>query len=97
MSEKNKLISQVILLAEKNGLTEISPVELNDGGNLSIYLAPYPVVARISTVISKEDPDLAREILERELQIANHLQSRGVPVVLPADLIDAGPYDINGS
>lgn len=97
MSEKGDLISQVLLMAEKSGLTEITPVELNDGGNLSIHLAPYPVVARIATVISKEDPELAYQILNRELQVAYHLQTRGVPVLLPTDLIDAGPHDIGGT
>lgn len=97
MSERNELISKVLLLAEKNGLTEISPVELDDGFNLIIHLSPYPVVARISTALSEEDSDLAYQIQQRELQVANHLQSSGVPVLLPTDLINPGPHDIGGT
>ncbi len=97
MSEKNELVSQVLLIAENHGLTKITTIELNNGGNLSIHLAPYPVVARIATVLSKEDPDLAYQILDRELQVAYHLQTRGVPVLLPADIIDAGPHNIAGT
>ena len=97
MAEKSELVSRVLLLAEKNGFTEISPVELNDGGNLIIHLSPYPIVARISTAISEEDPDQAYKIQQRELQVANHLQTSGVPVLLPTDMIDAGPYDIGGT
>lgn len=97
MSEKDKLISQVVLIAEKTGLTEITPIELSNGGNLIIHLAPHPIVARIATVISKEDAEYAYKILNRELRVARHLQSKGVPVLLPTDLIDAGPYDVGGT
>jgi len=97
VSKKGNLISQVLLMAEKNGLTGITPIELSDAGNLSIHLAPYPIVARIATVISEEDADLAYKILVRELRVARHLQSKGVPVLLPADLTDAGPHDVGGT
>ncbi len=97
MSEKDKLISQVLLIAEKTGLAEIKPVELSNGGNLIIHLAPHPIVARIATVISKEDAEYAYKILDRELRVARHLHSKGVPVLLPTDHTDAGPYDIGGT
>lgn len=96
MSEKGNLISQVLLIAKKNGLTKITPVVLNDAGNLSIHLAPYPIVARIATVLSKEDSDLAYEVLVRELRVARHLQSKDVPVLTPVELADAGPHDVGG-
>lgn len=51
-------------------------------------------MARIATVISKKDAEYAYKILDRELRIARYLQSKGVPVVLPTDLTDAGPYDV---
>ncbi|WP_235918131.1 phosphotransferase [Paenibacillus lutrae] len=57
----------------------------------------YPIVARIATVISKEDADHAYQILDRELRAARHLHSKGIPVLLPSDHIDAGPYDIGGT
>ncbi|CAN7542532.1 phosphotransferase family protein [Paenibacillus sp. LjRoot56] len=97
MSEKGKLVSQVLLIAEKTGLTEITPIELSNGGNLIIYLAPHPIVARIATVSSKEDSENAYKILDRELRVARHLQSKGIPALLPSELIDAGPYDVGGA
>lgn len=97
MSEKGKLISQVLLIAEKAGLTDITPIELSNGGNLIIHLAPHPIVARIATVISKEDTENAYKILDRELRVARHLQSKKVSVLLPTDLTNAGPYDVGGT
>ncbi|KRE55982.1 phosphotransferase [Paenibacillus sp. Soil750] len=97
MSEKGKLVSQVLLIAEKTGLTEITPIELSIGGNLIIHLSPYPIVARIATVSSKEDSEYANKILVRELRVASHLQSKGIPALLPSELTDAGPYDVGGA
>jgi hypothetical protein len=97
VSEKGKLISQVLLIAEKAGLTDITPIELSNGGNLIIHLTPHPIVARIATVISKEDAENAYKILDRELRVARHLQSKKVPVLLPTDLTNAGPYDVGGT
>ncbi|WP_246362712.1 hypothetical protein [Paenibacillus alba] len=95
--EKGILISQVLSIAESNGLTDITPIELSNGGNLIIHLAPYPIVARIATVISKENAEYAYKILDRELHISRHLQSKSVPVLCPADLSDAGPHDVAGT
>ena len=97
MPEKVELISQVLLIAAEAGFTEITPIELSSGGNLIIHLSPYPIVARISTVLSKQDADYAYAILNRELHVARHLHSKGVPVLLPTNLADAGPYDVGGT
>ncbi|WP_068776768.1 aminoglycoside phosphotransferase family protein [Paenibacillus sp. FJAT-26967] len=97
MSVKGKLISEVLLIAEKAGLNKVTPIELSNGANLIIHLDPHPIVARIATVLSKEDAAYAYKILDRELRVARHLQSKGVPVLLPSDPIDAGPYDIGGT
>jgi hypothetical protein len=90
-------MSQVLVIAEKLGITGITPIELSDGGNLIIHLAPHPFVARIATVMSQETADCAYRMLERELEVARHLHSKGVPALLPADLIDAGPYRVGGT
>ncbi|KRE51199.1 hypothetical protein [Paenibacillus sp. Soil522] len=37
---------------------------------------------------------IAYHILERELQVARHLQTSGVPVLLP--IHNAGPHDVDG-
>lgn len=97
MSNKSKLVSQVLSTAEKTGLTDITPIELSDGGNLIIHLAPHPIVARIAIVNSEENAEYAYKILDRELRIARHLQSKDIPVLLPIGLSDAGPYDVGGT
>lgn len=97
MSVNRKLISEILILAENAGWNEITPIELSNGGNLIIHLAPHPIVARIATVLSNEDADYAYQILDRELRVARHLQSKGVPVLAPTDLLDAGPHDMGGT
>lgn len=96
MPYKAKLISQVLLTAKRVGLSDITPYVLSEGGNLIIHLSPHPIVARVATVISEENPDQAKRLLTRELRVARHLQNKGVPVLLPIDQIDAGPHDIGG-
>lgn len=97
MPEKEKLIADALKVAEKVGLHAIVPVELSNGGNLILHLAPHPIVARIATVQSRENPDLAYKNLDREVRVARHLRAKGVPVLLPSELVDAGPYDIGGT
>ncbi|SDC26521.1 Phosphotransferase enzyme family protein [Paenibacillus sp. UNCCL117] len=97
MVEKGDFVLQVSLIAEKTGLTEITPIELSKGGNLIIHLAPHPIVARIATVSSKEDSEYAYKVLDRELRVARHLQSKSIPALSPSELIDAGPYDAGGA
>lgn len=96
MPYKEKLISQVVLTSKTVGLSDITPIILSEGGNLIIHLSPYPIVARVATVISEENPDKANKLLTQELRVARHLQDKGVPVLLPTDLIDAGPYEAGG-
>ena len=40
MPDKSKLISQVVRIAENTGLTEITPIELINGGHLIIPGSP---------------------------------------------------------
>ncbi|MBD7969287.1 phosphotransferase [Paenibacillus gallinarum] len=95
MSYIDKLVSQVLLVVKTFGLDEIIPVILSNGGNLIIHLAPYPIVARLANVITQEEANIAYKRLNRELQIARHLQIRNVPVLLPTDLVDAGPHNVD--
>jgi hypothetical protein len=96
MSDKGKVVSQVVLFSNKRGLTGLAPIVLSDSGNLVIHLAPYPIVARLATVISKEDFTHAYNIMERELRVARHLQAKGIPVIPPTNLTDAGPFEVDG-
>ncbi|MFS0839031.1 aminoglycoside phosphotransferase family protein [Paenibacillus sp. 1P03SA] len=97
MPNNNSLISKTVVLAEKAGLKDITPLELGNGGNLVVHLAPYPIVARIATVLSRDHAEYAYKVLVRELRAVRHLHSKGVPVRWPTDLTDAGPYDIDGT
>ncbi|MFC9774681.1 hypothetical protein [Paenibacillus chitinolyticus] len=40
MPNNSSLISKTVLIAEKAGLKDITPLELGNGGNLIIHLAP---------------------------------------------------------
>ncbi|WP_454190929.1 phosphotransferase family protein [Paenibacillus sp. Marseille-Q7038] len=95
MSYIDKLVSQALLVVKTIGLAEITPTILSNGGNLIIHLAPHPIVIRLANVITQEEADTAYKRLNRELQIARHLQIKNIPVLLPTDLVDAGPHNIN--
>lgn len=97
VQDKDKLISQMILAVKIVGLYDITPVILSDGGNLIVHLAPHPIVARVAVFLSEEDTDQANKLLSRELCVARYLHSKGVPVLLPSDMIDAGPHRLGGT
>lgn len=92
MKDKEKFISQMLIILQNAGLGDITPLVLSDAGNLILHLAPYPIVARIAVMASQLDGEQAKQLLRRELTVARHLHSKGVPVLLPTDLIDAGPH-----
>ena len=94
MSEQDELVSQLLSSAKLLGLTGITPVILSKSGNVIIHLTPHPIVARVAAVLSEENSELAYYILERELRVAHHLQTSGVPVLLP--IHNAGPHNVNG-
>ncbi len=96
MPDKNKIISQVLVIANKTGLTDITPNILSESGNLIIHLSPHSVVARVATYVSKENPKKSSMLLARELRVAEHLKNWGVPVVSPINFASAGPYDLGG-
>lgn len=95
MSHIDKLVTQVLLVVKTFGLEEITPVILSNGGNLIIHLAPYPIVARLANVIAQEEANIVYKRLNRELKVAHYLQIKNVPVMLPTELIDAGPHNVN--
>ncbi|MDQ6419665.1 phosphotransferase [Paenibacillus sp. LHD-117] len=91
----NRFDRSIHSLAKATGLSNLTPVLLHESGNLVIHLAPYPIVARLA-VFASEENEAARQLAIRELSTARHLHRQGVPVILPASLTDAGPYDIDG-
>jgi hypothetical protein len=61
-------------------------------GNLIVYLAPHPIVARVMTLFGDDDADYWKDILAREIDVARHLENVGVPVVPPVRDMDPGPH-----
>lgn len=92
MQDQNDFIWQMGMVAKNVGLGDITPHVLSDAGNLILHLAPYPIVARIAVLASQLDQEQAKKLLCLELGVARHLHNKGVGVLLPTDLIDAGPH-----
>ena len=68
---------------------------LSDDSNVLVHLAPAPVVARVATTTALVRPQPV-EWLARELAVAGHLASRGVPVVAPSEELPPGPHSHDG-
>ena len=68
---------------------------LADDSNVLVHLAPAPVVARVATTTALVRPQPV-EWLAREVAVAGHLASRGVPVVAPSEELPPGPHSHDG-
>ena len=53
-----------LTVADRLGITSITPVILRDSNHTSIHLAPFPIVARVvdSTVVQGASVKLANEL-----------------------------------
>jgi len=78
-------------LATRLGIAGVAPVLLNDSNNVSVRLAPRPLVARMSGAAGESGTKAARE-----LAVARHLADKGAPVVPPAIELPAGPHLVDG-
>jgi phosphotransferase family enzyme len=80
-------------LTRRLGAGTIAPVLLNDSNNISIHLAPLPIVARVFS-----DADNARVAVSaaRELEVCRHLAGKLAPVVPPSNDPPAGPHVVDG-
>lgn len=87
-------MKRVLNLAARLGITEAAPKVLADAGNFIVLLEPYSIVARMPYALPNEDPDALRESLAREIQIARHLHSVGVPAIEPSTYVDPGPHQV---
>lgn len=65
------------------------PTILKDANNTIIQLAPAPIVAKVATTTIRQQ---ARERLERELSIAQHLASCHAPIAHPTTSVPPGPH-----
>lgn len=75
------------------GITD--PVVLSGGSHIHVHLAPLPVVARVSSYSSGTDAEYWRSAWEREVAVAAHLASEGVPSIRPTDLAPPGPHAVS--
>lgn len=97
MSDMDRFIYQLQRAAADFGLTDVTPVVLSRGGNIIIHMAPYPIVARVTTfsIPDQQDHHIFKK-LEQELFVASHLQEQGVPVLLPVYLEGEGVHKLDG-
>ncbi len=79
------------------GMRLEEPVVLSDAGNLTLWLRPYPLVARVATLFSGDDAEFWGEVWQRELRVAAHLIWHNIPIVAPATGVSAGPHRVAGT
>jgi hypothetical protein len=94
---ENELIFELKQATKKLGFSNIHPVVLNDAGNLIVHLAPYPIVARVIKLSAEDDADFWKNILGRELKVAQHLEQCHIPVVPFCKRISPGPYKVGNT
>lgn len=92
-----RLIAHVLAEAAELGLQDIRPVILNNGGNLTVHLHPYPVVARVATLFPGDDPASWRTVWDTEIRVAWHLASTGIAVASPCTKVSPGPHPVGGT
>ena len=66
-----------------------APVSLKDSNNTIIYLAPFPVVAKVATSAVRQQ-NVSN--LEHELNVALHLADLNAPIVPPCAEIPPAVY-----
>src|SRR5206468_537750 len=83
---QERAIRAAVAVADRLGMTSVTPVILKDSNHTSIHLAPFPVVAR---VVAPSVGQGASAALSAELSVAEHLARAGAPIVAPT--IDVPP------
>jgi hypothetical protein len=82
-------------LATRHGLRYRDAIVLKDGSNLSVHMAPTPVMIRVATFTAR----IRREPLawlEREVDLVSWLSSAGAAVMAPSEVLPVGPHVIGG-
>jgi hypothetical protein len=85
-------IDAAVAVVRAHGFEPNSPVVVHDLNNTVVWLAPLPLVAKVST---SPLADGSRS-LAREVSVAAHAAERGAPVIPPATLLPAGPHRADG-
>ena len=86
---QERAIRAAVAVANRLGMTSVTPVILKDSNHTSIHLVPFPVVARVVTPRVGQDPSTA---LSAELSVAKHLARAGAPIVAPTIDVPPGPH-----
>src|ERR1700744_1918374 len=82
-------------VAEAHGITVTNAEVVADGSNWLVHRKPAPLLARVATTSAL----LRRPVsawLGRDVSVAAYLQSQGMPVVPPSDLLPPGPHQYDG-
>lgn len=90
---RRKAVKAAVQIAKAAGIHVTAPRILKDWNNTIIQLVPAPLVAKVGTSHFR---DTALEALERELQVAQHLASKGAPIVGPSSDVSPGPHHRRG-
>lgn len=97
MTQIHEVIAESQKLLSDWGLPLDDPLILRDAGNLTLWLRPYPIVARVATLFSGDDADFWGAVWQRELRVAAHLTRQNVPIVAPTTAVPAGPHRVAGT
>ncbi len=91
---EEKILLQLKYFAKENGFVNIDPIILNKSANFVIHLNPYDIVARIALYDSNTSH--TKDVMKKEIEIANYLEEKGVAVVSPNNQVNVGPFDLGG-
>lgn len=94
-AESQSAVLAAVAAARAQGVRCEDPVVLRDAWHVLVHLAPFPIVARVSSRLDWPGGPSEDDVL-RELDVASHAARRGAPVVPPADELDPGPHRTDG-
>lgn len=91
---EEKILLELKHFAQENGLVDIDPIILNESANLVIHLSPYDIVARIA--LYDLNTSHIKDVMQKEIEIANYLEEKGIAVISPNKLVNYEPIDLGG-
>lgn len=96
-TQVGEVIADIRKLFSSWGLDMSDPVVLSDGGNLILWIRPFPIVARVATLFWGDKVANWENVWRLEIEVAHHLMRHQIPVVPPTSTIPAGPHNIAGT
>jgi Ser/Thr protein kinase RdoA (MazF antagonist) len=85
---RDSAIQAAVAVADRLGMTSVTPVVLKDSNHTSIHLAPFPIVARVAASSAGRDA----AALSAELSVAEYLARAGAPIIAPTIDLPPGPH-----